>query len=183
MPTNNVYQEEQIPTQLSRSWHAFRSNTPAMFGFWCLCALLFTTIFAPWLAPYDPQHQTGVLLIPPSWDSTGRVEFFLGTDDLTRDVLSRLIMGSPLTFGYAIVIAFSSAVVGSLIGVLAGMTRGLVSSVLNHVLDTVLSIPTILLAIIVVAFFGLEKPRSYLPCGWHLSRALSGRFTLPFTGR
>lgn len=157
MPSNNVYVEQHIPTQVERAWNVFRSNTLAVFGFWCLMLLVFITVFAPWLAPYDPQYQTGELLLAPSWDSVGRVEFFLGTDDLTRDILSRLIIGSRLTFGYALLVALAAGVMGVLIGILAGMTTGLKSSFLNHLLDTILSIPSILLAIIVVAFLGVGE--------------------------
>lgn len=154
MPSSSVYHEQKIPTQWSRSWNAFRKNTLSFLGFWLLCVLLFITLFAPWIAPFEPQFQTGYLLLPPSWENIGRVEFFLGTDDLTRDVLSRLIAGARLTFGYALIISFSAGILGILIGIVAGMTSGLTSSLLNHLLDTLLSIPSILLAIIIVTFNG-----------------------------
>ncbi|MGF1679883.1 putrescine export ABC transporter permease SapC [Photobacterium minamisatsumaniensis] len=154
MLSNNIYQETKIPTQWERAWHNFRSNSLAIFGFWCLLLLIFLTLISPWITPYVPVKQVGELLMPPSWDTAGHVEYFFGTDDLGRDMLSRLLMGSRITFGYAILIAVASAVIGIAIGVMAGMTRGLKSSFLNHVLDTVLSIPSLLLAIIVVAYMG-----------------------------
>ncbi|WP_064602857.1 putrescine export ABC transporter permease SapC [Photobacterium sp. J15] len=154
MLSNNIYQEQKIPTQWERAWQNFRANSLAMFGLWCLFFLLLITLFAQWLAPYTPFQQVGELLMPPSWDLHGRVEYFFGTDDLGRDILSRLILGSQLTFGYALLIAFASSVIGILIGVTAGMTRGFKSSILNHLLDTVMSIPSLLLAIIVVAYLG-----------------------------
>ncbi|MDF2185853.1 putrescine export ABC transporter permease SapC [Grimontia hollisae] len=154
MPSNSVYQEAHIPNQIERSWKAFRENTLAVFGFWCLCLLVLVTVLAPWIAPFDAQYPTGELLMPPSWDTKGSVDYFLGTDDLTRDMLSRLIEGSRLTFGYAILVALAASIIGVLIGILAGMTSGLKSSFLNHLLDTVLTIPSLLLAIIVVAFQG-----------------------------
>jgi len=128
-----------------------------MFGLWCLLILFLITLVAPWITPHDPQAQSGELLIPPSWNPAGTVEYFLGTDDLGRDILSRLIEGSRLTFGAAFVITLVATVVGCFIGVLAGMTRGLLSSVLNHLLDTVMSIPSLLLAIIFVAFLGFGE--------------------------
>lgn len=88
MLTNNVYQEEQIPTQFERFWRSFRSNNLAMFGLWCLVLIILVTVTSPWLAPHDAQEQTGHLLTPPSWDPAGTVEYFLGTDDLGRDILS-----------------------------------------------------------------------------------------------
>ncbi|CAM2970384.1 putrescine export ABC transporter permease SapC [Vibrio mytili] len=154
MLTNNVYQEEHIPTQFERFWRSYRANGLAMFGLWCLVFILLITIFAAWISPFDPQAQSGELLVPPSWSPAGTVDYFLGTDDLGRDILSRLIIGSQLTFGSAIIITLIATFVGCLIGILAGMTKGLLSSTLNHLLDTVMSIPSLLLAIIFVAFLG-----------------------------
>ncbi|WP_350225779.1 ABC transporter permease subunit [Vibrio parahaemolyticus] len=157
MLTNNVYQEERIPTQFERFWRSYRANGLAMFGLWCLGLIVLITILAPWLAPFDPQAQSGELLVPPSWAPAGTVDYFLGTDDLGRDILSRLIMGSQLTFGAAVGITAVATIVGCFIGVLAGMTKGLLSSTLNHLLDTVMSIPSLLLAIIFVAFLGFGE--------------------------
>ncbi|MCW8327336.1 peptide ABC transporter permease SapC [Photobacterium sp. SDRW27] len=154
MLSNNIYQEQKIPTQWERAWQNFRANSLAMFGLWCLFFLLLITIVAQFIAPYAPNVQVGELLMPPSWDPKGHVEFFFGTDDLGRDILSRLLLGSQLTFGYALLIALASSAIGIVIGVMAGMTHGLKSSFLNHILDTVLSIPSLLLAIIVVAYMG-----------------------------
>ncbi|PFG55931.1 cationic peptide transport system permease protein [Vibrio sp. ES.051] len=157
MLTNNVYQEESIPTQFERFWRSYRANGLAMFGLWCLAFIVLITILGPLLAPFDAQAQSGELLVPPSWAPTGTVEYFLGTDDLGRDILSRLIIGSQLTFGAAVAITAIAAVIGCFIGVLAGMTKGLLSSTLNHLLDTVMSIPSLLLAIIFVAFLGFGE--------------------------
>ncbi|EGA69226.1 peptide ABC transporter permease [Vibrio sinaloensis DSM 21326] len=157
MLTDNIYQEEQIPTQFERFWRSYRANNLAMFGLWCLGLIVLITLVSPWITPHDPQAQTGELLIPPSWNPAGTVEYFLGTDDLGRDILSRLISGSQLTFGAALIITAIAAVIGCIIGILAGMTKGLVSSTLNHLLDTVMSIPSLLLAIIFVAFLGFGE--------------------------
>lgn len=157
MLTDSVYQEEHIPTQFERFWRSFRGNNLAMFGLWCLMFIIIITIVAPWITPHDPQAQSGELLIPPSWNPAGTVEYFLGTDDLGRDILSRLISGSQLTFGSAVIITTIAGLVGCVIGILAGMTKGLLSSTLNHLLDTVMSIPSLLLAIIFVAFLGFGE--------------------------
>ncbi|UPQ86990.1 putrescine export ABC transporter permease SapC [Vibrio sinaloensis] len=157
MLTDNVYQEDRIPTQIERFWRSYRANNLAMFGLWCLVLIVILTLVSPWLIPHDPQAQTGALLLPPSWNPQGTVEYFLGTDDLGRDILSRLIDGSRLTFGAAVLITLVATIIGCMIGVLAGMTKGLLSSTLNHLLDTVMSIPSLLLAIIFVAFLGFGE--------------------------
>jgi cationic peptide transport system permease protein len=165
MLTDSIYQEDIVPTQFERFARSYRANSLAMFGLYCLMAILLVTILAPWLSPHDPQLQTGHLLVPPSWNHHGSVEYFLGTDDLGRDILSRMISGSQLTFGAALIITIIAAIIGSLIGISAGMTKGLLSSTLNHLLDTVMSIPSLLLAIIFVAFFGFGEFNILLAIG------------------
>ena len=154
MLTNSIYQEEHIPTQRERFWKNFKRNSLAMFGLWCFAFLLIITLVAPWITPHDPIAPSVHLLLPPSWDPTGSIDYFLGTDDLGRDILSRLIAGSQHSFGYALLVTLCALVVGSTIGILAGMTSGLLSSTLNHLLDTVMSIPSLLLAVVFVAFLG-----------------------------
>ncbi|MBD1576710.1 ABC transporter permease subunit [Vibrio sp. S11_S32] len=154
MLSNNIYQEDQVPGQFERFWRHYRSNSLAMFALWCFIALVILTIGAHWIAPHDPLLHSSHTLQPPSWSHDGSVEFFLGTDELGRDILSRLLIGSQLTFGYGIIITLVATFIGCAIGIFAGMTKGLLSSVLNHLLDTVMSIPAILLAIIFVAVLG-----------------------------
>ena len=155
MPYDNVYAEKRLPGAFRRSWHHFYRNTTAMIGLYGFGALLFLCLFGGLLAPYGIDQQfLGYQLLPPSWSRYGDVSFFLGTDDLGRDVLSRLLSGVAPTVGSAILVTLFATLCGLALGVLAGITHGLRSAVMNHVLDTLLSIPTLLLAIIVVAFLG-----------------------------
>ncbi|WP_346351857.1 putrescine export ABC transporter permease SapC [Oceanimonas sp. AH20CE76] len=151
----NIYPELQVRSPRERAWQLFRQNTLAMIGLWGLGILCVFTLIGPWLAPYAPYEQfSQVLLLPPSWSDHGNVDFFLGTDDLGRDMLSRLINGARLTFGNAVLIVAVAMLFGTAIGILGGMSRGLKASILNHLLDTLLSIPSLLLAIIFVAILG-----------------------------
>lgn len=165
MLSDSIYQEEHIPTQFERFWRSFRANNLAMFGLWCLLFIALVIALSPWLAPYDPQMHSSKLLVPPSWDPAGSVDYFLGTDDLGRDILSRLIDGSLLSIGAAVLITLIATLLGGTIGALAGMTKGLLSSTLNHLLDTVMSIPSLLLAIIFVAFLGAGEFNVLLAIG------------------
>ena len=169
MLTNNIYQEEHIPTQFERFWRSFKNNNFAMFGLWCLLLISLITVLSPWITPHNPIEPSGHLLLPPSWDPTGSIDYFLGTDDLGRDILSRLIEGSRHSFGYAVIITLIALFCGTLIGVLAGMTSGLLSSTLNHLLDTIMSIPSLLLAVIFVAFLGVGEFNILLAIGLALT--------------
>jgi len=155
MPADNIYDEKRLPSTLRNAWRLFYRDTSAMVGFYLFIALLLVCLFGRLLAPYGLDQQfLGYQLLPPSWSRYGDVSFFLGTDDLGRDILSRLISGALPTVGSAILVTLFAALCAMILGVFAGLTRGLRSALLNHVLDTLLSIPSLLLAIIVVAFLG-----------------------------
>ncbi|MFG1172453.1 putrescine export ABC transporter permease SapC [Erwiniaceae bacterium CAU 1747] len=155
MPSDNIYAEKRPPSPLNHTWRLFYHDTTAMIGLYSFGGVLLLCIFGQLIAPYGIDQQfLGYQLLPPSWSRYGDVSFFLGTDDLGRDLLSRLLSGAAPTVGSAIVVTLAAAFCAMLLGVLAGLTHGLRSAVMNHVLDTLLSIPSLLLAIIVVAFMG-----------------------------
>lgn len=155
MPFDNVYAEKRLPGAFRLSWQRFYHDTSAMIGLYGFAILLFLCLFGHLLAPYGIDQQfLGYQLLPPSWSRYGDVSFFLGTDDLGRDVLSRLLSGVAPTVGSALLVTVLAALCALVLGVLAGITRGVRSAVMNHVLDTLLSIPSLLLAIMVVAFLG-----------------------------
>ncbi|KMW74420.1 peptide ABC transporter permease [Photorhabdus luminescens subsp. luminescens] len=155
MPLDNFYREKKMPSPIKVIWRFFYSDMLAMMGFYGVLILIALSLFGGYLAPYQLDQQfLGHQLLPPSWSYHGNIAFFLGTDDLGRDILSRLLIGTASTFGSALLVTLAAALCGLIIGCLAGMTRGLKSAVLNHILDTLLSIPSLLLAIIVVAFVG-----------------------------
>ncbi|MHA2938148.1 ABC transporter permease subunit [Vibrio sp. RC27] len=169
MLTNSIYQEEHIPTQFERFWRSFKHNNLAMFGLWCMILLLIIIAVSPWITPHNPIAPSEHLLLPPSWDPTGSIDYFLGTDDLGRDILSRLIAGTRHSFGYALLVTLVALCIGGFIGILAGMTSGLLSSVLNHLFDTVMSIPSLLLAVIFVAVLGPGETNVLLAIGLALT--------------
>ncbi|MEQ1975518.1 putrescine export ABC transporter permease SapC [Xenorhabdus sp. SGI240] len=154
MPLDNFYREKKMPSPLRVIWRFFYSDILAMTGFYGVLILIALCLLGVLFAPYRLDQQFMSQLMPPSWSHHGNVAFFLGTDDLGRDIFSRLLIGTSSTFGGALVVTAASAIVGLIIGSLAGMTHGLRSAVMNHILDTLLSIPSLLLAIIVVAFVG-----------------------------
>lgn len=163
MPFDNVYSEKRLPSRLRDVWLFFRRDTLAMIGFYAFLALLFVCLFGTAIAPYAVDQQfLGYQLLPPSWSHYGEVSFFLGTDDLGRDLLSRLLSGAGTTVGSALIVTYAAAFCGIALGILAGVTHGLRSALLNHILDTLLSIPSLLLAIVVIAFIGPDLVHAML---------------------
>ena len=90
MPYDSVYSEKRPPGTLRTAWRKFYSDASAMVGLYGCAGLAVLCIFGGWFAPYGIDQQfLGYQLLPPSWSRYGEVSFFLGTDDLGRDVLSR----------------------------------------------------------------------------------------------
>lgn len=173
MPQIKIYQEDNIPSPTERLWQSFSSNPFALAGLWIVVSLLLLTIFGPLIAPYSPEQQDpNALLLPPSWDPAGTVEHFLGSDDLGRDIFSRLLHGAHLTFGMALAIVATALFFGFVIGAFSGMMKGLKSSILGHLLDALLSIPSLLLAILVVAITGPGLENIF----WAVGLALTPQF-------
>lgn len=151
----NTYPDIRIPSPVAQTWLAYKENPIAMAALWGMLCLLLVVVFGPSMVTFDPQQQDpNALLLPPSWAASGTLAHFLGTDDLGRDLLSRLVHGARLTFGSSVVATLIAMLCGGTIGVLGGMSQGLKSSVLHHMLDTLLSIPSLLLAIVLVAVLG-----------------------------
>lgn len=149
------YLEEQNHSPTKQMWMLFKQRHPARIGIWLFLILLILAILSPILSPYSPYvHDQSALLLPPAWHEDGQIEYMLGTDDLGRDLLSRLMRGASLTFGLSILSVLIAMLFGIVIGALAGLSHGVKSSILNHILDLVLSIPSLLIAIIIVAILG-----------------------------
>ncbi|QWT41116.1 putrescine export ABC transporter permease SapC [Dickeya dadantii] len=163
MHSDNIYGEKELPSRWRDAWSVFRQDRMAMVGFYGFLLLLGLCLFGDTLAPYALDQQfLGYQLLPPSWSRYGEVSFFLGTDDLGRDLLSRLLSGTAPTFGSALLVTLAAMLAGILIGLLAGVTRGLRSAILNHILDPLLSIPSLLLAMVVIAFIGPQLTHAML---------------------
>ncbi|MEI6860535.1 MAG: ABC transporter permease subunit [Shewanella sp.] len=173
MPQLKIYQEDEIPSPLRRFWHKFSENPFAFAGLWIVVSLLLLSLLGPFIAPYAPEQQDPyALLLAPSWDPAGTVEHFLGTDALGRDIYSRLLHGAHLTFGMALGIVIAALILGFIIGSISGMMTGLKSSILSHMLDALLSIPSLLMAILVVAVMGPGLENVF----WAVGIALTPQF-------
>ncbi len=97
--TENKVISAPVPmTPLQEFWHYFKRNKGAVVGLVYVVIVLFIAIFANWIAPYNPAEQfRDALLAPPAWQEGGSMAHLLGTDDVGRDVLSRLMYGARLS--------------------------------------------------------------------------------------
>lgn len=120
-----------------------------------LIAFVVMAVFAPLLAPFDPSRQSLILrLRPPGSAGPQGMTYLLGTDDLGRDLLSRVIYGARASMFVAVASVSVSLLIGTALGMLAGWRRGWVEIVIMRFVDVMLSIPAILLAVLAVAVAG-----------------------------
>lgn len=173
MAQSNLYEQEFYPSPLQHTWLEFKKSHLALVGLWMLGAIFTVIIIGALLVPHSPyQQNTDALLLPPAWFSNGDFSYLFGTDGLGRDVFSRVMMGSAITFGLSLLLVIASVALGVLIGAYAGMSRGVKSSVINHFLDSIMSIPTLLIAIIIVGILGTGLTNS----AWAIVLAMLPRF-------
>ncbi|MEM5365985.1 nickel transporter permease [Paraburkholderia azotifigens] len=133
-----------------RRWRRFAGNPLSVFGLSILVLLVIVAIIGPWIAPHDPLRQVlSDRLLPP-----GSASHWLGTDQLGRDILSRIIYGSRLTLSIAILVVVVVVPIGLLIGTAAGFFGGWVDNVLMRVTDIALAFPKIVLALAFAAALG-----------------------------
>jgi ABC-type dipeptide/oligopeptide/nickel transport system permease subunit len=120
-----------------------------------ILVLILIAIFAPWIAPKDPLEQDLMLgTLPPASYDGAEPGYWFGTDDLGRDVLSRLIHGGRIALTVAFVAAGLAALLGTVLGLLAGWYRGWVDVVISRLVDIWMAFPPVLLSILLVAVLG-----------------------------
>ncbi|NKI95640.1 ABC transporter permease subunit [Rhizobacter sp. SG703] len=143
------------PTQLAELWRDFRRNRGAIIGLVIVVALLLCALLADVIAPYAPSEQyRDATLHAPSWEPVNGHRFLLGTDPVGRDVLSRLIHGTRLSLLIGLVSVGLSLSIGVVLGLLAGFFRGATEFTIMRLMDIMLALPSLLLAVSVVAILG-----------------------------
>ena len=148
--------EPNAPTQpLKEFWRYFSANKGAVAGLFIVAFVLLIAVFADVLAPYPPSiTDSTAFLLPPAWTAGGSSAHWLGTDAIGRDILSRLMHGSRLSLTIGIAVVAVSIVVGTTLGLLAGYFRGVFEIAVMRSMDIILTLPSLLLAIVVVAILG-----------------------------
>jgi peptide/nickel transport system permease protein len=135
--------------EFKRFVHVFLGRKIVLFGLIVIALLIIAAIFAPLLAPYNPNSpNVKQLLAPPS------TAHFLGTDTMGRDTFSRIIYGSRTALIIGLIAVFIAAVIGNALGLLAGYYGRWTNTVIMRLVDALMSIPMILLAVTIAAILG-----------------------------
>ena len=132
-----------------RSWIVLKKAPPtAWFGMIVFFCYMFVALFAPWLAPFGEAEIFPVPFAP--WDET----HVFGTDQIGRDILSRLIYGARNTMGIALLTTLLSFLIGGALGLIAAIDRGLADQVLGRAMDVLMAIPSLIFALMLLSIFG-----------------------------
>lgn len=144
-------------SRLASFWRIFRTDLSGMFGLTVICILIVLALLAPVIAPYDPYLQSlQSTLLPPS------AQHLAGTDELGRDVLSRMLYGARTTLLVVVSVSVLVAPIGLLIGVCAGYFGGWIDRTLMRIVDIFLALPSLVLALGFVAALGAGTENAVL---------------------
>ncbi|HWA20563.1 MAG TPA: ABC transporter permease subunit [Devosia sp.] len=139
---------------LREFWHYFSVNRGAVLGLIVIILLILVALFAPWLAPHDPVEQYKEFFLEPPAFAGGQPQFWLGTDPVGRDILSRLIHGARFSLLIGAVVVVLALAGGIVLGLIAGYFRGWIDTVIMRLMDLILAFPYLLLALVLVTILG-----------------------------
>ena len=143
------------PSPMAEFARAFATNRGATIAFFAFAAIVLATLAAPLLAPHDPLQQFREhMLTPPLWAAGGLAQFPLGTDELGRCLLSRLLYGGRVSLGIGLVSVLLALLPGVALGLLAAFHGRWLSPLIMRLMDILLALPGLLLAICVITILG-----------------------------
>jgi len=143
------------PHPLREFWSYFSANRGAVIGLCIVVTVLLVAALADVIAPHSPYiPDNTAFLKPPAWQEGGSMTYLLGTDPIGRDILSRLIHGARLSLVIGIAVVAISIVIGTMLGLVAGFFGGVAGIVIMRTMDIILTLPSLLLAIVIVAILG-----------------------------
>jgi dipeptide transport system permease protein len=143
------------PHPLAEFWMYFRANAGAVAGLFVIIGLIILAVGAELIAPHSPiLTDNTAFLRPPFWQDGGSLTYPLGTDAIGRDILSRLIHGARLSLLIGIAVVILAVIAGTVLGLVAGFFRGILEIVIMRLMDITLTLPSLLLAIVIVAILG-----------------------------
>lgn len=146
---------QPVPSRAREFARAFSTNRGALIASCAFAAVVLAALLAPWLAPHNPVQQfRDAMLTPPLWQAGGLAQFPLGTDELGRCMLSRLLHGARVSLLIGAASVLLALVPGVVLGLLAAFHGRWLSPLIMRVMDILLALPGLLLAICVITILG-----------------------------
>ncbi len=150
-----VVDEYTPPGPFREFWSYFCENRGALAGFCLILIVLSAALFANFLTPHSPYEQyRDYILTPPAWQDGGLWRFPLGTDEVGRDILTRLIFGGRMSLFIGMIVVSLSLMIGTLIGLISGYAKGMTDALIMRAMDIIMALPSLLLALAIVTILG-----------------------------
>ncbi|NIZ46622.1 ABC transporter permease [Entomospira nematocerorum] len=156
-PTDQVITQENL---YKRAWKLLRKDPIALTSLILIAVLIISALFAPWIAPYDPNEQ--MLSKPLSQPSP---QHWLGTDEFGRDILSRLIFGARISMSVALGSQFIVSIIGFWMGLIAGYMGGKIDRIISFIIQIFASFPYLLFAMALIFVLGPGLLNLFLALG------------------
>ena len=159
-PPRRAWLSPATRRELARQWYRFRKRPVAVIGLVIVLAFVAVALITPWIAPYDPLlPDFAQILTKPG------PQHLLGTDELGRDILSRILYGSQISLLVGLVAVGLAALVGVPLGLTAGYYGGTFDNVVMRIIDVLMAFPSILLAIVIVSILGPNLQNAVIAVG------------------
>jgi dipeptide transport system permease protein len=143
------------PSPLKEFWQSFSANRGALVSFIFFMLMVVSALLAPLLAPHAPSEQyREFFLTPPAWQTGGSWQFILGTDEVGRDILSRLLHGARLSLMIGLISVTMSLLPGIVLGMIAAFYPNFIGTSIMRAMDVMMALPSLLLAVAIVAVLG-----------------------------
>ena len=159
LPQSTAFVERPRPTLARQVGQFFRQNRIGAIGVVVIILVILVAIAAPIISPYKPTSQDAKRLLPPS------AQYYLGTDELGRDVFSRIVYGSRISLQVGIIAVTIALALGATIGVLSGYIGGTFDNLLMRLVDIMFSIPSLVLAIVIAGLLGSSITNAMIAIG------------------
>ncbi len=152
--------EMAVDSPMQRAWRRLKRRKGAMIGLGVIVVMILVALFAPLIAPYDPTAQSwSAVRKPPS------ATYWLGTDEVGRDLLSRIIYGARASLSAGVISVGIAISIGVPLGLVAGYAGGLIDGVISRITDAMLACPFLILAIALAAFLGPSLTNAMIAIG------------------
>ena len=151
---------EKPESRFKAMWDALKKNKAALFGLFVIIFLVIIAIIGPYITPYDPNSQ----ILREARQRPTAVHWF-GTDNLGRDIFSRIIVGTRISLFVGVAAVAFSLVIGTVLGSISGYFGGKIDAIIMRLMDIMISIPSILLAITLMAALGKGIDKAIIAIG------------------
>ncbi|MDP7167349.1 MAG: ABC transporter permease [Nitrospinota bacterium] len=155
VPPETWEEDTPAPSDLQLAVRDLMRRPPALFGFLCITFVIVWALVPGWFSPMDPYTQDlDMTLKPPGFTTPAGFTYWVGSDELGRDMLSRIIWGARVSLIVGFVAVLLSGMIGMTLGLVSGYYGGLVDTIISRIVDIALSVPFILLAMSIIAILG-----------------------------